>query len=72
MGFFLETQVRVSKKSRGKRAIGVRATECLLYVINDTELKHISPYFIVIRNTISFLTYNVLKVLVQHSALKTV
>ena len=31
MGFFLGTQERVPK-SRGKRAIGVRAIEVLLYI----------------------------------------
>ena len=35
MGFFQSTQERVRNR-RGKRAIGVRATECLLYFQNAT------------------------------------
>ena len=68
MKFSLGTQER-SRISRGKGAVGVRATEVLLYVIDDTELKHISPNFTVIRNT-CFLIYNVLKTLFPNNALK--
>ena len=36
MGFFLGTEERV-RNSRGKRAISVRATEGLLYLIEEKQ-----------------------------------
>ena len=44
--FSLGTQERV-RKSRGKRAIGVRATEVLLYLEFRSNLRELCPFFTV-------------------------